>query len=59
MKLSDRLMDVAAQFAAASNVKEAARLRAKCTLEEWKMVLVEAKKIYAYHRATNYTRFAR
>lgn len=59
MRLSDRLMDLAAQFAVATSVKEAARLRAKCELEEWKLVLVEAKKIYAYHRLTSYTKFAR
>lgn len=46
VKLGEKLPDLASQLSYASSRKEAARIRRQCTLEEWQVVLREAKKIY-------------
>lgn len=45
--IGGRLQGIANQLAYAIDVKEAARLRRQCYLEEWYFVLAEAKNIYA------------
>ena len=44
---SDKVASLAAQFAYATSLKEAARLRIQCTRKEWEDVLFEAKLIRA------------
>ena len=43
----NRLAD---DFSRAKSVKEAARIRSQCSLDEWKMVLNEARRIYNRRR---------
>lgn len=47
-KLSDRLALLAGELSRAKGVKEAARIRARCTLGEWNLILREARKIYRH-----------
>ena len=55
-EITERLSDLAQQFVWASGVKEpvkeAAKLRSQCTLEEWGLVVKEAKRIYAQRGRT-------
>lgn len=44
--LSDKLAQLANELSHAKGVKEAARIRSRCTLEQWARVLNEAKRIY-------------
>jgi hypothetical protein len=49
MTLADsRLQDLASQLSSADGVKAAAKIRNRCTLEEWKVVLREARRIYHF-----------
>jgi hypothetical protein len=41
-----KLQDLAYQLSSADGIKAAAKIRNRCTLEEWKVVLREARKIY-------------
>lgn len=41
-----RLSNLSSQLSYASGVKAAARIRSRCTLEEWELVLDEAKILY-------------
>jgi hypothetical protein len=42
---SDKIKSLGAQYAYATSVKEAARLRIQCTRKEWEAVLEEARLI--------------
>jgi hypothetical protein len=44
--LSDKLVALARELSYARGVKDAARIRRQCGLEEWPLVLVEAKRFY-------------
>jgi hypothetical protein len=46
-ELSDKLVGLAGQLSYASEAKQAARVRSQCSLEEWSLVLAEAKLVYA------------
>jgi hypothetical protein len=46
VKSSEKLPNLAGQLSYANGVKEAARIRRQCTLDEWQIVLREARKIY-------------
>lgn len=50
--ISNRLSGIAEQFARASSVKEAARLRRLCTRKEWDLILEEAKIIHLERSVT-------
>lgn len=41
-EISDKVLNLAVLYSRARSVKEAARLRAQCDLEEWEMVKKEA-----------------
>ena len=45
-ELGDRLKSLAGQLSYANGVKDAAKIRSQCTLDEWQVVLKEAKEIY-------------
>jgi len=51
---SDKLLSLSSQFAYASGVKEAAKLRSQCTLEEWQQVLAASKEIYRRRMARHF-----
>lgn len=42
----NKLNLLADDLSRAISVKESARLRRQCTLEEWQLVLAQAKKVY-------------
>lgn len=52
-RLSDKLIDLAGKLSYAKESKDAARVRALCTRQEWELVLVEAKRIYRNRLRTN------
>jgi hypothetical protein len=50
-ELSSKQLVLASQLSYASTRKQAAGVRSQCTLEEWNLVLDEAKKLYSMRKA--------
>lgn len=44
---SEKLVDLARQLSYAQTVKDVARLRIQCELDEWELVIAEARRLYA------------
>ncbi len=51
MELSDKIKRIALEHSFATTAKESARARIQCSLEEWKEVQVEAKRLYQERQA--------
>jgi len=53
VELSDRLRALALEFSFATNVKQSAKARRQCSLEEWELVKAEARSLYQGRQAIN------